>query len=220
MLRRSYKTMNILHRLARRAWPARNAGEEQGAKFVSGLEEAFARARDAAGVRNSEIFGATSRVGAWTPGLIDEVVNHLAPVLLGDSSRLYRTPAAPLLALERTLLEQSRGSRSAITSTCRTGRSPRRSLQRSESVVVHAYRDVRETGEVDVEVEQARNGKAIIVRVIDEASAWSRASTAQAWGSDCRSSRRSPTRSACARASAAGLRSRCASRCRRGQVGG
>jgi hypothetical protein len=159
MLRRSYKTMNFLHRLARRAWPARKAGEEQGAKFVSGLEEAFARARDAAGVRNSEIFGATSRVGAWTPGLIDEVVNHLAPVLLGDSSRLYRTPAAPLLALERTLLEQSRGSRSAITSTCRTGRSPRRSLQRSESVVVHAYRDVRETGEVDVEVEQARNGR-------------------------------------------------------------
>jgi hypothetical protein len=101
MLRRSYKTMNFLHRLARRAWPARKAGEEQGAKFVSGLEEAFAS---------------------------------------------------------------------------------------SESVVVHAYRDVRETGEVDVEVEQARNGKAIIVRVIDKASAWSRASTAQAWGSDCRSS--------------------------------
>jgi hypothetical protein len=56
------------------------------------------------------------------------------------------------------VLEQSRGSRSAITSTCRTGRSPRRSLQRSESVVVRAYRDGRETGEVDVEVEQARNG--------------------------------------------------------------
>jgi dihydrofolate reductase len=78
------------------------------ATFVSGLEEAVATARDAAEGKNVEIFGANVARQCLDAGFIDEVVIHLAPVLLGDGVRLYGTPPAPRVDLERTLLEESR----------------------------------------------------------------------------------------------------------------
>jgi dihydrofolate reductase len=72
------------------------------------LEDAVATARQAAGSKNLEIFGANVAAQCLDAGLIDEMVVHVAPVLLGDGVRLYgvageRTP----VELERTELDES-----------------------------------------------------------------------------------------------------------------
>lgn len=80
-----------------------DAPNDPNATFASGLEEAVATARDAAGGRNVEIFARQ----CLDAGFIDQVVIHLAPVLLGDGVRLYGSPPAPRVELDRTLLEES-----------------------------------------------------------------------------------------------------------------
>ena len=77
--------------------------------FLDGeLENAVATAKQAAGDGNLEIFGANLAAQCLDAGLIDEIVVHVAPVLLGDGVRLYgvageRRP----VELERTELDQS-----------------------------------------------------------------------------------------------------------------
>jgi dihydrofolate reductase len=69
--------------------------------FVSGpIEDAVAQARAAAGGRSVGIFGANTARQALDAGLLDEIVVHVAPVLLGDGVRLYGDGAAQV-ALER-----------------------------------------------------------------------------------------------------------------------
>jgi dihydrofolate reductase len=69
-----------------------DAPDDPKATFVSsGIEDALARAHDAAGERNVEIIGASVARECLDAGFIDEIV-HLAPVLLGDGVRLYGTP--------------------------------------------------------------------------------------------------------------------------------
>jgi riboflavin biosynthesis pyrimidine reductase len=46
-------------------------------------------ARDAAGDKNLEIFGANLAAQCLDLGVIDEIVVHIAPVLLGGGVRLY-----------------------------------------------------------------------------------------------------------------------------------
>ena len=53
------------------------------------LEDAVATAKDAAGDKNLEIFGANLAAQCLDSGLIDEMVVHVAPVLLGGGVRLY-----------------------------------------------------------------------------------------------------------------------------------
>jgi dihydrofolate reductase len=53
------------------------------------VEEAVRTARAAAGDKNLEIFGADTARQCLKAGLVDEIVIHLAPVLLGDGVRLY-----------------------------------------------------------------------------------------------------------------------------------
>jgi dihydrofolate reductase len=53
------------------------------------VEEAVATAKQAAGDKNLEIFGANLAAQCLDHGLIDEIVVHVAPVLLGDGVRLY-----------------------------------------------------------------------------------------------------------------------------------
>ena len=65
-----------------------DAPDDPKATFVSGIDEALARARDAAGGKNVEIFGANVARQCLDVGFIDEVVVHLAPILLGDGVRL------------------------------------------------------------------------------------------------------------------------------------
>jgi dihydrofolate reductase len=53
------------------------------------IEDAVSTARDAAGDKNLEIFGANLAAQCLDHGLIDEIVVHVAPVLLGGGVRLY-----------------------------------------------------------------------------------------------------------------------------------
>jgi dihydrofolate reductase len=53
------------------------------------VEDAVSTARDAAGDKNLEIFGANLAAQCLDAGLIDEIVVHVAPVLLGGGVRLY-----------------------------------------------------------------------------------------------------------------------------------
>lgn len=76
--------------------------------FLSdGVADAVATARAAAGDRSLGIFGANLARQCLAAGLLDELVVHLVPVLLGDGVRLYGDPAAPKVRLERTLLAES-----------------------------------------------------------------------------------------------------------------
>jgi dihydrofolate reductase len=57
--------------------------------LTSPLEDAVATASQAAGDKNREVFGAGVAAQCLDAGLIDEIVVHVAPVLLGDGVRLY-----------------------------------------------------------------------------------------------------------------------------------
>jgi dihydrofolate reductase len=74
--------------------------------FLSdGLEHAVMTARNSAGNGNLEIFGANLAGQCLADGHIDEIVVHLAPVLLGDGVRLYAGDGR--VDLERTTIEES-----------------------------------------------------------------------------------------------------------------
>jgi dihydrofolate reductase len=63
--------------------------------FLSGsLDDAVATTRKAAAGKNVEIFGANVAQQCLEAGLLDEIIIHLAPVLLGDGVRLYGPPGA------------------------------------------------------------------------------------------------------------------------------
>ena len=72
--------------------------------FVTGpLDDALAAARGAAGGRAVEIFGADVARQCLAAGLLDEIVVHVAPVLVGDGVR-FHGPGGQRVALERTEL--------------------------------------------------------------------------------------------------------------------
>ena len=72
------------------------------------LAEAIATVTQAANGRNVEIFGAGVAAQCLDEGLIDEIVVHVAPVLLGDGVRLYGlTGDRRQVELERTDLAES-----------------------------------------------------------------------------------------------------------------
>jgi dihydrofolate reductase len=76
--------------------------------FVSdGVADAVARAKAAAGERNVVVFGASIARQCIEDGLLDEIVIHLAPVLLGDGVRLFGGPGAPRVDLEPIAVERS-----------------------------------------------------------------------------------------------------------------
>jgi dihydrofolate reductase len=69
--------------------------------FVSGpIEDAVARAREAAGGKRVEIFGANIGRQVLDAGLLDEIIVHIAPVMLGGGVRFYGD-GAPQVDLER-----------------------------------------------------------------------------------------------------------------------
>ncbi len=76
--------------------------------FVNdGIEGAVARAKTAAGEKNVVVFGANVARQCIGHGLLDEIVVHLAPVLLGDGVRLFGGPGTRRVDLERTSVAQS-----------------------------------------------------------------------------------------------------------------
>jgi len=77
--------------------------------FLQGdVPEVVATAKRAAGAKNLEVFGASLAAQCLDAGLIDEIVVHVAPVLLGDGVRLYgEAGERRQVELERTELEES-----------------------------------------------------------------------------------------------------------------
>jgi dihydrofolate reductase len=66
------------------------------------IEAAVARATEAAGGKNVGILGANLAKQCLDRGLLDEIVIHLAPVLLGDGVRLFAAPGGQRVRLEPT----------------------------------------------------------------------------------------------------------------------
>jgi dihydrofolate reductase len=72
-----------------------------------GVANAVAAARQAAGDLNVEIFGSDIAHQCLDAGLLDEIVVHLAPIMLGDGVRFYGGGDARTVRLERIALEAS-----------------------------------------------------------------------------------------------------------------
>ena len=79
--------------------------EDPRISFVSdGIEAAIATAQTAAGDRDVGIFGANLSQQCLQAGLLDEIVIHLAPVLLGGGVELFSGGAGKRSDLERISL--------------------------------------------------------------------------------------------------------------------
>jgi dihydrofolate reductase len=75
--------------------------------FVSdGIDEAIATAREAAAGRDVGILGANTAQQAVTAGLVDEIVIHIVPLLLGGGTRLFG-PELERVPLERLYVGES-----------------------------------------------------------------------------------------------------------------
>jgi dihydrofolate reductase len=86
----------------------RPAPDDPSVTFLSdGIRSAVATAREAAGGESVGIFGANVARQTIEAGLLDEIVIHLAPVLLGDGVRLYGGRGAGRVNLERTAVAES-----------------------------------------------------------------------------------------------------------------
>jgi dihydrofolate reductase len=75
--------------------------------FVSGLNDAIAAAKVAAAGKAVIVFGANVATQCLRAGLLDEIVIHLVPVLLGDGVRFVDASAVASVPLERTLVARS-----------------------------------------------------------------------------------------------------------------
>jgi dihydrofolate reductase len=79
-----------------------------GFTFLSGdVEEAAATAKAAAGDKYVVVLGATTARWCLSAGVLDEVLVHVAPIMLGDGVRLFDHPGGTHVKLERTSLTES-----------------------------------------------------------------------------------------------------------------
>jgi dihydrofolate reductase len=75
-----------------------------GVSFASDLASGLAAARSAAGDRYVNVLGADIARQCIEAGELDEVLTLIAPVLLGDGTRLFDHPGGRLVELERLSL--------------------------------------------------------------------------------------------------------------------
>ena len=79
-----------------------NGGADPRIRFISGgIEEAVASAQSAAGQKDVGIFGASLTQQCLNARVLDEVVLHVAPVLLGGGVRLFGDGSDEPVELER-----------------------------------------------------------------------------------------------------------------------
>jgi dihydrofolate reductase len=72
--------------------------------FVDGVEEAIRQAREAAGDRDVQVSGGGDVAQqALDAGLLDELLIHVAPVLLGGGVRLFENPQRRPIELENAV---------------------------------------------------------------------------------------------------------------------
>lgn len=72
-----------------------------GVTFVSDLDTAVAEAKAAAGDQYVNVLGANVARQCLDAGLLDEVLTCIAPVMLGDGTRLFDHPGGAAVELER-----------------------------------------------------------------------------------------------------------------------
>jgi dihydrofolate reductase len=77
--------------------------------FVTDLETGVAAAREAAGGRYVNILGADVARQCLEVGLVDEILVLVAPVLLGDGTRLFDWPGGHSVDLVRTHVSEAPG---------------------------------------------------------------------------------------------------------------
>ena len=81
---------------------------ESGFRFVDGLEEAVARAREAAGDKDVSVMGGADVIRqALRAGLVEELSISIAPVVLGAGKRLFDDGFRETLQLEHLRVLQS-----------------------------------------------------------------------------------------------------------------
>ena len=79
-----------------------------GFTFLSGdIEQAVATAKAAAGNKYVVVLGADTARSCLNAGVLDEILVHLAPVLLGDGVRLHEHPGGTNIKLERISLTEA-----------------------------------------------------------------------------------------------------------------
>jgi dihydrofolate reductase len=77
--------------------------------FVDSIEAAVAQARAAAGARSVTLLGASIDQQCLKAGLVDEILIHLVPILLGEGIRLFEHLGPEPMELERTEIVATAG---------------------------------------------------------------------------------------------------------------
>jgi dihydrofolate reductase len=70
--------------------------------LAGGLEHAINAAREAAGPKKVSLLGASIDQQCLAAGLVDEIVIHLVPIVLGEGIRLFDHGGSESIELERT----------------------------------------------------------------------------------------------------------------------
>ena len=86
----------LTHHVPEAEWP--------GVTFVSDFTGAVRLAREAAGDLDVNVLGADVARQCVAAGVLDEVLTFIAPVLLGDGTRLFEVPGGRTVGLERVHL--------------------------------------------------------------------------------------------------------------------
>ena len=87
--------------------PPEDPGDGRVTFLSTPLAAALATAGAAAGGKDVVVFGADLARQCLQAGLLDEIVVHLVPVLLGDGVRLFTAPDGEPVALRRTTVAES-----------------------------------------------------------------------------------------------------------------
>ncbi len=77
--------------------------------FVDSIESAVAQAKAAAGAKSVTLLGASIDQQCLKAGLVDEILIHLVPILLGEGIRLFDHLGAADIELERTGIAATSG---------------------------------------------------------------------------------------------------------------
>ncbi len=77
--------------------------------FVDSIERAVTLARAAAGEKNVTLLGASIDQQCLKAGLVDEILIHMAPLLLGEGIRLFEHLGSTPIELERTQIAATAG---------------------------------------------------------------------------------------------------------------
>ena len=89
--------------------PPRDPADDSDLTFMTELEPAVAAARKAAGEKYVNVLGAEVARSCLEAGLLDEILVLVAPVLLGDGTRLFDWPGGHSVDLVRRHVSEAPG---------------------------------------------------------------------------------------------------------------